>query len=241
MEKFKELEPVERLLVVVAHPDDVDFGSAGTIANWASKGTNIAYCIVTNGDAGGFEEHLDRKEIPAIRQKEQRNAAAKVGVREVTFLGYRDGELVADSGLRRDIVRQIRKFKPDRILCQCPERNYERIFASHPDHLAAGEAAIQAAYPYARNPFAYPELLAEGLEAHSVKDVVMQASPNPNAYVDITKFIDLKIAAILEHKSQLPNPLETEKMVRSWVSSSAELVGLGSGNFVELYQLVMTS
>jgi LmbE family N-acetylglucosaminyl deacetylase len=241
MEKFQELEPVERLLVVVAHPDDVDFGSAGTIANWASAGTNIAYCIVTDGDAGGFEEHIDRTEIPAIRREEQRNAAKKVGVSEVTFLGYHDGELVADTGLRKDIVRQIRRFRPDRILCQCPERNYQRIFASHPDHLAAGEATIQAAYPYARNPFAYPELLAEGLEAHSVKDVVLQASPNPNAYVDITKFVDLKIAAILEHKSQLPDPVETAKMVKSWVSSSAELVGLDTGSFAELYQLVMTS
>lgn len=241
MTKFIELEPVERVLVVTAHPDDVDFGSAGTIAKWTSQGSEIAYCIVTDGDAGGFDGSLDRSEIPEIRRVEQRNAALLVGVKDVTFLGYQDGELVATSGLRKDIVRQIRRFRPDRILCQSPERNYERIFASHPDHLAAGEATIQAVYPYARNPFAYPDLLVEGLEAHSVKDVMLQASANSNSYVDISEFINQKVSAILEHKSQLPVPADTEKMVRGWVSGSAELVGLGTGSFAELYQHVMTS
>lgn len=241
MTKFKELEPVERVLVVTAHPDDVDFGSAGTVAKWTSQGSVIAYCIVTDGDAGGFDESLDRGDIPEIRRREQRNAAQLVGVEEVTFLGYQDGELVATSGLRKDIVRQIRRFKPDRVLCQSPERNYDRIFASHPDHLAAGEATIQAIYPYSRNPFAYPELLVEGLEAHSVKDVILQASANANSYVDITDFVDSKINAILEHKSQLPEPSDTERMVKGWLSGSADLIGLGNGKFAELYQQVLTS
>lgn len=241
MKEYIELEPVERLLVVVAHPDDVDFGSAGTIAKWTSQGTQVAYCIITDGDAGGFDLSVDRKEMPSIRQREQRNAAELVGVNELTFLGYRDGELRVDVGLRRDISRVIRRFKPERVLCQSPERNYERIFASHPDHLAAGEAAISAVYPDSRNPFAHPELLAEGLEPHSVTDVIMQASPNSNSYVDVTDFMDQKISAILAHESQLPDPSTVAENVRGWLRGSAEMIGLHQGHFAEVYRRVMTS
>lgn len=240
MEKLRELDAVERVLVVVAHPDDVDFGSAGTIARWASQGTSIAYCLVTDGDAGGFDEEVDRAEMPEIRRLEQRNAASRVGVEDLTFLGYRDGELSVTTGLRRDIARQIRRFKPDRVLCQSPERNYERIFASHPDHLAAGEAALCAVYPDSRNPFAYPELIVEGFEIHTVRDVILQASPNPNSYVDITEFLDAKIEALLEHKSQLPEPEKTIDMVRDWVGRSAAGAGLPEGRAIELYQRVVT-
>lgn len=235
-----ELEPVERLLVVVAHPDDVDFGSAGTIAKWTSKGTQVAYCLVTDGDAGGFDEKIDRSTMPAVRRKEQTNAAARVGVSELVFLGYKDGELRVDVGLRKDISRQIRRFKPDRVLCQSPERNYQRIFASHPDHLAAGEATISSVYPDARNPFAHAELLIEGFEAHTVSDVILQASPTPDSYVEITDFFDNKINAILEHASQLPDPIKTQEMVKQWVAQSALEVGLEEGTFVELYQRVIT-
>lgn len=241
MSKFIELEPVGRVLVVVAHPDDVDYGSAGTVAKWVGQGTQVAYCIVTNGDAGGFEHGIPRSEIPAIRQEEQRKAADLVGVNELVFLGYRDGEVTVNIGLRKDISRQIRRFKPDRILCQSPERNYDRIFASHPDHLAAGEATLCATYPDARNPFAFPELILEQLEAHTVTDVVLQASPTPNCYVDITDFLDIKINAILAHKSQLPNPEKVSPMVSNWVRESARFVGLSEERSVELYQLVLTS
>ncbi|NNN19775.1 MAG: PIG-L family deacetylase [Acidimicrobiaceae bacterium] len=240
MTKFVELEPVERVLVVVAHPDDVDFGSAGTIAKWVSQGSQVAYCIVTDGDAGGFDPKIDRSAMPAIRKGEQTNAARIVGVSDLTFLGYKDGELQVTMGLRKDISRKIRQFKPDRVLCQSSERNYERIYASHPDHLAAAEATICAVYPDARNPFAFPELLVEHLEAHSVNEVVMQASPNPNSYTDITDFIDAKISAILEHKSQLPNPDETAAFVKDWVGSAALAVGLPEGRYVEMYQMVST-
>lgn len=240
MTEFTELEPVEKVLVVVAHPDDVDFGSAGTIAKWVSLGTQVAYCIVTDGDAGGFDRAIDRSKMPAIRHREQTSAANVVGVSDLTFLGYKDGELQATMGLRKDISRKIRQFRPDRVLCQSAERNYERIYASHPDHLAAAEATLCAVYPDARNPFAFPELLVEGLEAYSVNDVVMQASPNPNSYTDITDFVDKKLAAILEHTSQMPNPDETIEFVKAWTSQSAEAVGLPKGRFAELYQRVST-
>jgi LmbE family N-acetylglucosaminyl deacetylase len=240
MTEFVELQPVEKVLVVVAHPDDVDFGSAGTIAKWVSLGTQVAYCIVTDGDAGGFDLAIDRSKMPAIRHREQTNAANVVGVSDLTFLGYKDGELQATMGLRKDISRRIRQFRPDRVLCQSAERNYERIYASHPDHLAAAEATLCAVYPDSRNPFAFPELLVEGLEAYSVNDIVMQASPNPNSYTDITDFVDKKLAAILEHTSQMPNPDETIEFVKAWTSQSAEAVGLPQGRFAELYQRVST-
>ena len=240
MTDFVELEPVERLLVVVAHPDDVDFGSAGTIAKWVSQGVQVAYCIITDGGAGGFDLALDRTKMPSIRQREQTEAARRVGVSDLAFLGYRDGELTVSMGLRKDIARKIRHFRPDRVLCQSVERNYERIYASHPDHLAAAEATLCAVYPDARNPFAFPELLVEGLEAYSVNDIVMQASPNPNSYTDVTGFVDIKVAAILEHKSQIQNPEETEVFVKSWLAASAASVGLPDGSFAELYQRVST-
>ena len=135
---------VRRVLIVTAHPDDVDFGAAGSVARWTSEGAEVAYCVVTNGEAGGFDDRATRDEVPAMRQAEQRAAAAVVGVSDVTFLGHPDGQLVATIALRRDITRVIRRVRPQRVVCQSPQRMWGRIFASHPDHLAAGEAALCA-------------------------------------------------------------------------------------------------
>ena len=134
-----------RALVVTAHPDDVDFGAAGTVASWVAQGTRVTYCIVTDGDAGGFDPAVPRSEIPRIRRAEQVAAARILGVEDVRFLGYRDGELEVTQGLRRDISRIIREVRPERMLIQSPDRNWNRLQSSHPDHLAAGEAAIAAA------------------------------------------------------------------------------------------------
>ena len=130
-----EQEKVERALVVVAHPDDVDFGSAGTIATWTDEGIAVTYCIITDGDAGGFDPDVPRDQIGGIRQAEQRAAAKEVGVEDVVFLGYPDGRLAVSFELRRDISRVIRQVRPQRLLTQSPERNWLRIGASHPDHL----------------------------------------------------------------------------------------------------------
>ncbi|MDA3030643.1 MAG: PIG-L family deacetylase, partial [Actinomycetota bacterium] len=158
MEPLNDSE-IERVLVVTAHPDDCDFGAAGTIALWSAKGIKVSYCICTNGDQGGEDLSVPREEMPKIRQREQREAGLAVGVSDITFLNYRDGWLVPTIELRKDIVRQIRITKPDRMLIQSPDRNWNRLFASHPDHMAAGEAAIQAVYPDSRNPFAFEDLL----------------------------------------------------------------------------------
>ena len=124
----------ERVLVVVAHPDDVDFGCAGTVAAWTKEGVEVCYCVVTDGDAGGFDPDVPREEIPDIRRREQRAAAGVVGVQDVTFLGYPDGRLYVTHELRRDLTRVVRRVRPDRVVLQSPERNWQRIYPSHPDH-----------------------------------------------------------------------------------------------------------
>jgi LmbE family N-acetylglucosaminyl deacetylase len=147
---------VERILVVTAHPDDVDFGNAGSVARWTDAGIEVAYCVCTSGEAGGFDRSVPRATMVEIREAEQRAAAKVVGVTDVTFLRYPDGRLESSFDLRRDISRVIRRVRPQRVLTQSPERNFQRVYASHPDHLAAGEATMAAVYPDARNPFAHP-------------------------------------------------------------------------------------
>ena len=172
---------VERVLVVVAHPDDVDFGSAGTMALWTKSGIEVTYCIATDGDAGGFDPAVARTDIPGIRRAEQEAAAAEVGVFDVRFLGYRDGALTPSLELRRDISRIIRQVRPQRVVMQTPEIIWRRMAASHPDHRAAGEATLAAVYPDARNPYAHPELLLdEGLEAWTVREIWLSPAANPD-------------------------------------------------------------
>ena len=143
---------VERALVVMAHPDDVDFGAAGTVALWNRAGISVTYGIVTDGDAGGFDPAIPRAEIPGIRQREQRAAAAVVGVSDVHFLGYTDGDVHPSQDLRRDISRLIRQVRPQRMLIQSPDRKWEHIPASHPDHMAAGRLPSEPSIPMPATP-----------------------------------------------------------------------------------------
>jgi LmbE family N-acetylglucosaminyl deacetylase len=226
------------VLVVTAHPDDVDFGAAGSVAAWVEAGIDVAYCIVTDGDAGGSDRSISRPDMAKLRQKEQRAAAAEVGVGSVTFLGYPDGRLTSSIELRRDITRVVRQFRPERLVCQSPERYWDRIGASHPDHLAAGEAATCVAYPDARNPFAHPELLDEGLEPYAIKEMWLMASPHSNRAVDVTKTFDRKVAALRQHKSQIGDEGELEERLRGWLSANAAAAGLEEGSLVELFQVV---
>jgi len=232
---------VSRVLVVTAHPDDVDFGAAGTVARFTEAGVDVSYCIVTDGDAGGFDLTVDRAEMARIRQAEQRAAAEVVGVTDVEFLGYPDGRLVAGLDLRRDITRVIRRVRPDRVLCPSPDRNYLRIFASHPDHLAAGESALSAVYPDSRNPFAFPELLTEGFEPHTVREVWMMAGPDTNHPSDITDTIDRKIKALRCHVSQLPEPDAIEERIRQWGAAIAQQHNLEAGRYAEAFQVIGTA
>jgi len=228
------------VLVVTAHPDDVDFGAGGTVATWTDAGVEVAYCIVTDGDAGGFDRRIPRPEMAALRRDEQRAAAKTLGVESVTFLGYPDGRLTASIELRRDIARVIRQVRPDTVLCQSPERFWDRLPASHPDHLAAGEATICAVYPDARNPFAHPELLDEGLEPHTVGEVWLMATPRADRFVDVTGAVDRKLAALRCHASQHPDVAAMEERVRSWMVATATAAGLGAGRAAEAFQVVRT-
>jgi LmbE family N-acetylglucosaminyl deacetylase len=225
--------------VITAHPDDVDFGAAGTIAGWTDAGIEVSYCVITDGDAGGFDHSVQRHEIGPIRQAEQRAAGKEVGVENMVFLGYSDGRLAVGFDLRRDLARVIREVRPQRVLCQSPERNMLRIPASHPDHLAAGEAALCAVYPDARNPFAYAELA--DLEAWTVAETWVMGMERANHYVDITDRLDRKLAALSRHQSQLPNGIEgVTPIVRDWNALNASNAGLPEGSFAEAFWVIET-
>jgi LmbE family N-acetylglucosaminyl deacetylase len=233
-------EHVDRALCVLAHPDDVDFGSAGTVATWTKAGTEVTYCIVTDGDAGGFDD-TPRDRMGPMRQEEQRAAAAAVGVTDVRFLGHPDGRLEPTLDLRRDISRVIRQVRPQRVLTSSPERWYERIGASHPDHMIVGESTLRAVYPDARNPFAFPELLGdEGLEAWTVSEVWLGASPRADHAVDVTEVAELKFAALKSHLSQVGHRDDIEQFVTGWMAQVGKTFGLPEGRLAEAFHVVFT-
>jgi len=225
------------VLVVTAHPDDVDFGSAGTVAAFTSAGIEVTYCIVTNGDAGGSDRAMSRADMAALRQREQTAEAAQVGVSDLRFLGYPDGRVQATIELRRDISRVIRQVRPERVITQSPDRRWDFIFASHPDHLAAGEAAVCAVYPDARNPFAHPELLEEGLEPWTVNELWIMAAEGSNIVVETTHTIDRKVAALMCHESQMPDPDGSADRVKAGAKMAAETAGLPDGSSAELFRV----
>jgi LmbE family N-acetylglucosaminyl deacetylase len=233
-------DQVERALVITAHPDDVDFGAAGTVATWTDAGVDVTYCLVTDGDAGGFDPDLPRHQIGPLRRREQAAAAKEVGVDRLVFLGYPDGRVEPTLELRRDLARVIRQVRPQRVMAPAAERNYTRIFASHPDHLATGEAAICAVYPDSRNEFAFPELVAEGLGPWAVGEIWLMAAPEPNRVVDITEQVDRKIRALLCHESQHPDPVGMQERVRTWFMATAERFGLPNGRLAESFFVVAT-
>lgn len=230
---------VERILVVNAHPDDADFGAGGTIASWTAKGIEVSYCLLTNGDQGGFDD-TPRDQMGPLRQREQRAAGAALGVTDIEFLGHPDGHLVPSVALRGEVVRAIRRVRPQRMLIQSPERNWERIFASHPDHLAAGEIAIQAVYPDARNPFAFPELLDQGFEPWTVEEVWVMGNARRDYYVDITATMPQKLAALRAHTSQTSH-MDLDTRITEWGAMLAQEAGLPDGRYAEGFMIVATN
>jgi len=229
---------IQRALVITAHPDDVDFGAAGTVATWTDSGVKVSYCVVTDGDAGGFDANVPRERIGPIRRDEQRAAATEAGVSDVYFLGYPDGRLVVSFELRRDLARVIREVRPQRVVCQSPERNMVRIYASHPDHLAAGEAAVSAVYPDARNPFAYPDLA--DLEAWTVPELWVMGSERTNRYVDITDVFERKKAALRAHVSQMEGIDDLDALLKGWNGENARVAGMPEGHYAEGFWVMDT-
>ncbi|GAA2367462.1 PIG-L deacetylase family protein [Nonomuraea africana] len=231
---------IARVLVVTAHPDDVDFGAAGTIAQFVDKGVEVTYLLVTSGDAGGNEREVDGEGMAELRRAEQAAAAKAVGVTDVRFLsGYRDGRVEPTIELRRDIARVIRQVRPDVVITSTPERNYQFIGPSHPDHRAVGAATLDAVYPDARNPYAYAELA--DLEAWTVSEVWLIGGTDPNHFVDITDQIDRKITALAAHVSQVGHREGFEDFVRERWSGIALKAGYGEGRYAEAFQVVPTA
>ena len=232
-----EIEAPERALVVVAHPDDIDFGMAGTVAALTEAGCHVAYCLATSGEAGGDDLSRTADELAATRQAEQTAAAAEVGVSELHWLGHPDGMVVADLALRRDIARVIRIARPDAVLCQTTIPNWDHIYISHPDHLATATAALAAVYPDSRNPRAFPELLDEGHEPHTVSEIWLIGT-EPNRWIDITDTFERKVAALRAHRSQTGHIDDLEERLREWAASNAAEGGLGEGRLAEAYRVV---
>lgn len=223
-----------RILVVAAHPDDIEFGVAGSVARWIDEGAEVTYCIVTDGAAGADDPTTDPKELARTRQEEQRAAAAAVGVTDVRFLGYRDGILEPTLDVRRDITRIIREVRPYRVVCHDPTTILvDGRYVNHPDHRASGEAAVYAVFPSAVVPLIFPELLEEGLKPHRVAELYMFLTLQPDTHVDISSAIDRKIAALLCHKSQL-GP-EAGERTRKWNAEAGEDVGCA---FAERFRLM---
>ena len=205
----------QRVLLVLAHPDDPEFFCGATLAKWAREGKEIRYLLLTCGDKGGDRPDVTPEMLCADRQVEQRAAAAIIGAQEVIFLHNRDGELVNTYEVRRDIVREIRRWKPHIIITCDPTRLFwNNISINHTDHRTAGAAALDAVFPAAGNRMYYPDLLQEGLEPHSPKEIWMSLTNEPNMWVDVTDTVDVKIAALKEHKSQIKDPVALEQRIR---------------------------
>lgn len=212
-------QPAE-ILVIAAHPDDAEFGAAGTIAQWVRQGKNVAYVVCTSGDKGTSDPNIKPEELIKIREKEQRAAAKVLGVREVVFLRFPDQGLEDTPEFRKALVRWIRIFKPETVVAPDPYRRY----LWHRDHRITGQVVLDAVYPYARDHLAYPDLLKEGFQPHKVKEVLLWAADEPNYFTDITGTFDIKIAALRWHKSQVGAdvPFDVEKWVRERAETAAK-------------------
>ncbi|MBW4029267.1 MAG: PIG-L family deacetylase [Acidobacteria bacterium] len=213
---------------------------AGTIAVLTGQGVDVAYCLITSGDAGGDDSTLTKDERAKVRESEQTAAAAVVGVTRLSFLRWPDGQVEPTLELRKAISRVIREHRPDLVITQSPERNFERIYASHPDHMAAGEATLRAVYPDARNPHAFPELLEQGYAPHAVATVWLGGS-TPNLVVDITESFATKIAALRSHVSQVGHRVDLEETMRAWATTNAQVAGLAPDRLGETFRVVNTA
>ena len=203
---------IERVMVVTAHPDDSEFGAAGTVAKFVRDGCEVTFVIVTNGSKGSSDRSMTADRLVRIREEEQRNAARTLGVERVLFLGYEDGEVEDTRDLRRDVSREIRRWRPDLVICQNPNRT-SNLGASHRDHRTVGGVVIDCVYPLARDHLAFPELMPE-YAPHKVGEVYVMQWEHPETIVDITDVMDLKLKALACHASQFADFAAVEARVR---------------------------
>jgi len=214
-------------MVIVAHPDDAEFTVAGTMARWAREGKEVVLVLCTDGSRGSNDPNLTPEALVAIRHAETAAAACVLGVKEIVNLGYEDGTLQPTLSLRRDMTRVIRRFRPDVVICPDPTRRYHGDgYLNHPDHRAAGDAALDAVFPSAGTRYIFPDLLIEGLEPHNVKEVYLHGAETPNFWIDITDTMDLKIEALKKHVSQVGGYEELDKWIRDWGAENGKAQGM---------------
>jgi LmbE family N-acetylglucosaminyl deacetylase len=217
MNNTAEEEGIRRVLGVFAHPDDPEFFAGATFARWAAEGAEITFLMATSGDKGSAEPDMTHERLIEIREEEQRRAAAALGVNEVIFLRYRDGELAPTLALRRDITRVIRQKKPDVVVTTDPLNWYSERSVNHPDHRAIGEATLAAVYPTARDRLNFIELERdEGLDVHKTGQVYIAGASKPNKKVDVSDYIEKQINALREHKSQISDIDALAERIREW-------------------------
>ncbi|MEZ4516551.1 MAG: PIG-L deacetylase family protein [Chloroflexota bacterium] len=211
-------------MFIFAHPDDIEFGCAGTAAKWTQAGSRVIYVVITDGNVGSHEDGMTSERLAEVRREEQ-TAAGKVAGAECIFLGYHDGFLQPTLELRKELVRLIRQYKPTAVVCGDPTNFFPRDdYINHPDHRAAGQAALDAIFPAAEMTLLYPDLAAEGLVGHKVNYVYVNFTQRVNHYIDITDTIDLKIEALREHKSQLGDWDPTDR-IKEWSAETGQKVG----------------
>ena len=208
---------LRRILCISAHPDDNEFTIAGSVARWTREGRDVAFCLVTTGGAGVNEHTPSNEGLIPIREKEQRAAAKILGVRELFLLGYPDGTLEPTLGMRRDLTRVIRRFRPDIVVTGDPTvRYYGNEYMNHPDHRAVASAALDAVFPSSETSAIFPELLAEGLPAHKVKQVFISGSLDPDVFVDIAQTLAVKCRALKAHRSQVGKGEWVDQLLKAW-------------------------
>jgi LmbE family N-acetylglucosaminyl deacetylase len=226
-----------RFMVIAAHPDDAEFGPAATAARWIDAGSVGWLVCCTSGDQGGEDHAADPLALAGTREAEQRAAAAIVGYAGVTFLHQPDGAVANDLPLREHLVREIRTFRPDAVLTHDPEvLFYGGGGVNHTDHRAAGIAAVDAVFPAARNPMAFPSLARDGLVPQKVRRLYLFWPTRPDTWVDVTATLDRRLAALRCHESQLRHPERLDERIRAWAAEEGEPIGVAAG---EAFRLVV--
>ena len=228
----------QRAMVVVAHPDDAEWGCAGTVAKWCAEGWEVVYVLCTDGSKGSEDPDMTSGRLVEIRKQEQLNAGKVLGLKDIVFLGYEDSMLEPTLDLRRDIAREIRRHRPDVLICMNPVRSVVgEGYLGHPDHFASGEAALSAVFPSSRDRLTFPELLREGLEPHKVKEVwMMFHGDTADKFVDVSAYMDTAVDALKQHQTQV-SAEDAEVDMRQWRNSTGKKVGFEFAEAFKVFQL----
>ena len=232
-------ENYQRAMVVIAHPDDAEYGCAGTVAKWCRQGMSVVYVVCTDGSKGSPDPNVDVGWLIETRQQEQRNACKVLGVEDVVFLNYEDAMLEPTLELRKDIAREIRRYRPDVMICETPMRTLKgHGYIGHPDHFASGEAAMAAMFPAARDRLTFPDLLADGFEPHKIRELMIMTFGGDGAdkWVDVTDTVEQSLEALKQHVSQVGHMGEDHfDFVRSWKVNAGKEAGMGAAETFKSY------